>query len=77
MATTIKEMRATDLIGRLIINRHGDEFVCIDLTLDALTGTVIVWIDELDLDNGGRIHAPCGLHSLNGWTVSTAIPERL
>ena len=75
MATVIKDMRASDLIGRLILNPHGVEYVCTDVTLDARTGKVLVWIDELDLDNGGRMHAECGLVSLKGFTVSNTVDD--
>ena len=69
MPAVIREMSATDLIGRLVLNPNQVEFVIVDVILNARSGRFEVWVDELDLDEGGRFGAPVGLYSLEGWAV--------
>lgn len=71
-ATTITEMPATDLIGRLVLNPHRAEFVVTGLTFDAGTGQVLIQIDELD-ETGSPAGSPMGVWKLEGWTVANRI----
>jgi hypothetical protein len=72
-AATILEMPATDLIGRLVTNPHGAEFVVTTLTFDARTASVIIWIDLLDETSGEPAGHDCGIQSLEGWTIGNRI----
>lgn len=68
--TQILEMPASDLIGRLVLNPNGVEFVVTALTFDARSGQVIIQIDDIDGHTGAPAGDPTGLHSLQGWPVT-------
>lgn len=74
-ATQITSLSAFDLIGRLVINSHGAEFVVTNLELDARNGIIVIWIDELDPHTGRPMDEPCGLLNLKGWTVANRVPQ--
>lgn len=78
----ITEMDAADLVGRLVVNSHGAEFVVTRLSFDAGTASVLIWIEPLvdspedfkgleDLSAGES-----GLHSLNGWSIHQKLKGR-
>ncbi|MFC4785235.1 hypothetical protein ACT8ZV_12205 [Nocardioides sp. MAHUQ-72] len=72
-ATQILEMPAADLVGRIVFNPNGAEFVVTGLTFDARTGQVVMQIDEVDNCTGAAAGAPCGVFSLKGWTVANRL----
>lgn len=67
MTTLISEMDATDLVGRLITNQHGVEYVVTGLTLHANTGQIVIRIDELE--NGRLLGLETGILHLNTFTI--------
>jgi hypothetical protein len=71
--THILEMPATDLVGRIVINPHGVDFVVTALTFDARTGQVIFDIDDIDDDSGTPVGTPIGTWSLAGWTIANRL----
>jgi hypothetical protein len=71
--TQILEMPATDLIGRLVLNPNGAEFVVTALTFDARSGQVIIEIDDIDEETGRPAGHPSGLYSLEDWTVANRL----
>lgn len=58
--TQILEMPASDLIGRLVLNPNGAEFVVTALTFDARSGQVIIEIDDIDETPDGPPDTPAG-----------------
>lgn len=68
----ITEMDATDLVGRLVINPHGVEYVVTRLSFDSRSASVIIWIAELE-EESGRIgqwgDTEAGLMDLQGWSI--------
>jgi hypothetical protein len=79
MSAKIKEMDATDLVGRLVINPNGVEFRVTKLTLEASSGQVLIWVDELDTtmeDEGRTIGRPAGLPDLDGWEIHQHLLRR-
>lgn len=79
MSAKIKEMDALDLVGRLVINPNGVEFRVTKLTLEASSGQVLIWVDELDTtmdDEGRTIGRPQGLPDLDGWEIHQHLLRR-
>jgi hypothetical protein len=68
MSSTITEMDARDLIGRLVTNPNGAEFVVTRLSFEATLGRIMVWIE--DVEEGGEV----GLLDLDGWTIHQPLP---
>lgn len=71
MSAKITELDACDLIDRLVINPNGAEFIVTKLTFEAQSGSVIIWIDELDLDKDEITPRgmEAGLPDLSGWSI--------
>jgi hypothetical protein len=63
----ITEMDATDLVGRLVINEHGVEFMVTKLTFEAQSASVIIWVEEID--DGKLYGGEAGLPNLDGWSI--------
>lgn len=72
----ITEMDAGDLIGRLVINSHGAEFIVSKLTFEARSATVLIWVDEIDEDTGRGMGREAGLIDLDGWTIHQRLVEK-
>lgn len=66
MSALIREMDARELIGRLVINPNGAEFVVTRLVFDAPLGTVTIWIRELEDNPEGH---ETGVSHLDGWEI--------
>jgi len=75
MSTYLSEIDATDLIGRLVTNKNGAEFVVTRLAFDAQQACVVIWLDELD-DNSRTMGREVGLYKLDGWTVHQPLLPR-
>jgi hypothetical protein len=69
---SITEMDATDLIGRLVINPNGAEFVVERLAFDAGLASVVIWIRGVD-DNEEPPAAESGVLGLAGWSIHQKI----
>jgi hypothetical protein len=69
----ILEMPASDLVGRIVINPNGVEFVITGLTFDAQSGQVIFDIDDIDEGTGMPTGTSIGTWSLAGWTVANRL----
>lgn len=76
-ATIISEFPATDLVGRVVFNPNGVEFLVVGLNLHTTSGKIVIEIDEIDLDTHELLGAPCGIFSLSGWEVGTRLPHLL
>ena len=63
----ITEMDACDLVGRLVVNSHGTEFIVTKLTFEARSGSVVIWVMEIDDDRTPSGEA--GLIDLAGWSI--------
>ena len=75
--TTITEFPATDLIGRVLVNAHGCEFLAVCLYLDTRLGQIVIEIDEIDLDRHELMNEPAGIYSLRGWSVGPRLLDLL
>lgn len=75
MSTNITEIDATDLIGRLVTNTNGAEFIVTRLSFDAQQACVIIWLDELD-ENARTMGREAGLYKLDGWTIHQPLSPR-
>lgn len=77
MSAKIKEMDAPDLVGRLVINPNGVEFIVTRLTFEASSGKVLIWVAALEDVEGERaalkqtlLNARAsGLENLDGWEI--------
>lgn len=71
MSAKITEMDACDLVGRLVINEHGAEFMVTKLTFEAHIASVVIWVAELDLDEDEitTMGGEAGLPDLSGWSI--------
>jgi hypothetical protein len=65
----IREMNAADLVGRLVTNTHGAQFVVTHLSFMADTASVVIWIAGVDEDTGRWGEPEAGLERLRGWTI--------
>lgn len=73
----ITEMDATDLVGRLVINSHGAEFVVTQLTFNANEANIMIQIAEIDEETGlPDKDGECGLMNLNGFTIHQKLISR-
>lgn len=65
----IRRMDAVHLLHRTVVNEHGAAFHVGGLDFDATTGTV--WINLLELDDGGEPipGTECGVANLDGWEI--------
>jgi hypothetical protein len=63
-----------DLVGHLITNQHGVEYVLTHLTLDAGTAQVLFWLDDIDLATGNRLDTESGVLTLDKFTVGPLLP---
>lgn len=64
LGTEITEMDALDLVGRLVVNENGGEFVVTRLSFDARHAGVLIWVappDEPDNE--------AGLMDMKGWSI--------
>lgn len=68
---TITEMDAGDLVGRLVLNPNGVEFVVTHLSFNARDGVVWIGIAEVEGAPGmpGPSDAEAELPNLDGWTI--------
>lgn len=65
----ITEMDAADLVGRLVINSHGAEFVVTKLTFEARSASVLIWVEPIDELDPDALGAESGLWNLDGWSI--------
>lgn len=64
----ITEMSALDLIGRVVTNPNGGEFVVSDLTFNAKAACVSIQLRMLDED-GEMSGDEVGVFRINGWRI--------
>lgn len=65
----ITEMDATDLIGRIVDNGHGTEFVVTGLSFHAGAAQVVIRMEEIDYDTGEPNGHETGVFELHGWSI--------
>lgn len=67
----ITEMDACDLIGRLVINSHGAEYVVTRLSFDAGSACVLIWLSPTPDERAPDIMGDdeVGLMDLDGWSI--------
>lgn len=65
----ITEIDARDLIGRLIANEQGAEFVVTGLAFDAMSARVVIRFAELDRETGEPTDHEYGVTDLEGWSI--------
>jgi hypothetical protein len=65
----ITEMDAQDLVGRLVVNSHGTEFVVTRLSFEARAALVLIWVSPFDPDTCEPEGGESGLIDLDGWSV--------
>lgn len=81
-AAIITEIDASDLIGRLVVNTNGAEFVVTGLSFSAAVASVVIEIVELDVSEPGwdtpRFvpHSECGVMSLSGWKICQRLVQK-
>lgn len=71
----ITEMDATDLIGRIVANTHGTEFVVTGLAFHAGAAAVVIRMEEIDEDTGRPNGHETGLWTLHGWSIHNKLPR--
>jgi hypothetical protein len=73
MPSTITEIDAFDLVGRLVgpLDDPHTEYVVTHLTHDAVAGRVLIWIDELDQTATPSVPVgqPRAMESLDGFSI--------
>jgi hypothetical protein len=72
----ITEMDATDLVGRLVTNANGAEFLVQRLSFEARTGTVWFWLEAFDDETGEPNGDVAGIPTLEGWTIHQPLDRR-
>lgn len=65
----ITEMDATDLIGRIVANTHGAEFVVTGLAFSAGAAQVVIRMEGIDEETGEPDGHEVGLTELHGWSI--------
>lgn len=65
---TILSMNALDLLHRTAVNRNGAEFHIDRLEFEARSGTITIWMTELDED-GDLTDNQVGVATLSGWAI--------
>ena len=66
--TKITEMDATDLVGRLVLNENGAEFIVVGLDFQAHDGRVWIQIEAIN-DDGEPDGDTMGLPNIKGWSI--------
>lgn len=64
LGAEITELDAKDLVGRLVINEHGAEFVVTRLSFEARDGSVWIWVAPVDDPED-----EAGVRELSGWSI--------
>lgn len=64
LGAEITEMDAADLVGRLVVNEHGAEFVVTRLSFEARDASVWIWIAPVDEPEG-----EAGVRDMSGWSI--------
>ena len=70
MSALITEMDARDLVGRLVINANGAEFVVTRLSFEASQGIVLIWVAPVDEPTH-----EAGISHLDGWQIHQPLRE--
>jgi hypothetical protein len=65
----ITQMDATDLIGRVVANTHGAEFVVTGLEFSAGYAGVVILMEGIDEDTGRLDGHQVGCLTINGWSI--------
>lgn len=65
----ITEMDATDLVGRIVANSHGTEFVVTGLSFSAGSASVVIRMEYIDEDTGQPNGHEIGVERLNGFSI--------
>lgn len=67
---TITEMDAEDMVGRLVINPNGAEFIITKLSFNARSASVWIYVAALEPgDDEAMPDAEYGLENLAGWEI--------
>lgn len=69
MSALITEMDATDLVGRIVANIHGDEFVVTGLSFNAGHAGVVIRMELIDEETGEPDGQEVGLPTIQGWSI--------
>lgn len=64
LGAEITEMDATDLVGRLVVNEHGAEFVVTRLSFEARDASVWIWIAPVE-----EPEDETGVKDMRGWSI--------
>lgn len=65
----ITEMDATDLVGRIVANPQGTEFVVTGLSFSAGYAGVVIRMEEIDYETGKPNGHETGSFTINGWSI--------
>lgn len=73
LGAEITEIDAADLVGRLVVNEHGAEFVVTRLSFEARDGKVWIWVAAVDDPED-----EAGVGDLRGWSIHQPLhpPQR-
>ena len=65
----ITEMDAADLVGRIVANEHGTEFVVTGLSFNAGSASVVILMEYIDEETGQPDGHEIGVERLNGFSI--------